>query len=637
MAASARFLRAFKRNRSLSPSPTRAFGVYRPCPRQHDGAASHNLDDVKLTAFTRYGVSLSSPQAYIQDAAVKAAKTTTKIDHSSSITADKCGTAQEGLMQMEQLSDEKIDKAGNGGSNFNVKMHGSNESNYNRRGSSGSNESNYNRRGSSGSNESNYNRRGSSGSGSNESNYNRHGSNESISNYKRRGSNLSNSSASNSGNDICVDNSSGRLECINNIYTESTNNTSSKSQNSAKSAKDQKEYQSGEWGPDIILYSAPSGSNSGNHSKNSGGPRRGRRPKRLLYKKKQKHVKLVHTPPAIMEQDGMCLLGAPILKRQRIGSFIYSEPKEKDKYQNDPDELCVDTGSRSIFASRSIKSLKKFKNLKILGRGGFGVVVTALYREKPVAVKVLKNCYNHKLKHRSLEGEELAMDLCHPHIVMTLAVVDVAQKHALVIMEVGGASNLHQIIHNKKTREAFSDTTIASITYQIASALQYCHSHYIAHLDVKPGNVLLSDNYHCKLADFGCARRIYDASDPSQLQPFSVSPVRGTVVYQAPEVLSGMVPTIKADIYALGVTLWQLLTRLAPFQGEHGHVVLYKVVARGFRPTLPSPKSEFDTRAIDLVQQCWAEQVFLRPSASSVQNHVQNHWTAAVCQCCSSM
>merc|ERR1719402_372467 len=103
----------------------------------------------------------------------------------------------------------------------------------------------------------NYNRRGSNDSNSN---YNRRGSNDSIFKHKRRGSsNLSNISSGS--NYICVDSSSGRLECVNNLYSESTN-SSSKSQNSTKSAKSLREYQSGEWGPDIILYSAPSGSNS---------------------------------------------------------------------------------------------------------------------------------------------------------------------------------------------------------------------------------------------------------------------------------------------------------------------------------------------------------------------------------------
>ena len=184
------------------------------------------------------------------------------------------------------------------------------------------------------------------------------------------------SSSGGSSNEICVDNSSGRMQCVHALTSSSNSGSGSRSQHSHKSARMCSEYKSGEF-PDIMLYSVPSSSNSGVSKRSSGGKKSFQ--KRLTERRMKKANKTKENSPVLMDIDE---IGCQDVKRQRVGSFVFREIPENEKERPSPEDLCVDTGSRSILETRSVKSLKKFKNLKILGKGGFGIVVTAVYHGK---------------------------------------------------------------------------------------------------------------------------------------------------------------------------------------------------------------------------------------------------------------
>ncbi|XP_069970153.1 serine/threonine-protein kinase mos-like [Penaeus vannamei] len=144
---------------------------------------------------------------------------------------------------------------------------------------------------------------------------------------------------------------------------------------------------------------------------------------------------------------------------------------------------------------------------------------------------------------------------------------------------------------------------------ELASGLTYLHAQGIVHRDVKPANALLDTGGRLRLADFGCS------SGPGRDEVAVI----GTVPYQAPEVLRGGMGCGRSDIFSLGVTAWHLITRRAPFEGLHHHVVLYQVTCLHHRPPhhiplSPSP-SLLEVLLARLASRCWAEEPKERPDA----------------------
>lgn len=153
--------------------------------------------------------------------------------------------------------------------------------------------------------------------------------------------------------------------------------------------------------------------------------------------------------------------------------------------------------------------------------------------------------------------------------------------------------------------------------------MSYIHDNHVAHLDLKPANVIITSRDNCKLADFGCCQVLDDEEDEARVSPPPRSCL-GTFAYRAPELLRGEPATTKADIFSFGVTLWQLLTRDAPYSGENQHVVIFGVVAYNVRPRLPKVGqrgrclSPEERCYVDLFCKCWNADPNLRPTAAAL-------------------
>ena len=154
--------------------------------------------------------------------------------------------------------------------------------------------------------------------------------------------------------------------------------------------------------------------------------------------------------------------------------------------------------------------------------------------------------------------------------------------------------------------------SVAQLSVSKATALQFIHQQGLVHLDLKPGNVLVTEEDQCKLADFGCCRVLDD-------KPASRSNLTGTYAYRAPELLKGQEPTAKADIFSFGICLWQMLTRKQPYGNENQHVVIFGVVAYQQRPELSEAISiGNDKQYVNLITQCWKPEARFRPAASDI-------------------
>ena len=208
------------------------------------------------------------------------------------------------------------------------------------------------------------------------------------------------------------------------------------------------------------------------------------------------------------------------------------------------------------------KELGHFKLIDPLGKGGMGQVFRALDTSlrRYVAVKVLRSGMpgasganaakaDHEIEVLLQEAVSQAR-VTHPNIV-TIYYVGKHEKSPFLAME---------LIHGKTVAELCADGPMAysqlySIAAQMTDALKFSHELDIIHGDIKPSNILVQQNGIAKLSDFGMARRASDTDRRS---------AGGTPNYLAPELMKGESPSIQSDMYALGVTLFEMTFQRLP-------------------------------------------------------------------------
>lgn len=200
-----------------------------------------------------------------------------------------------------------------------------------------------------------------------------------------------------------------------------------------------------------------------------------------------------------------------------------------------------------------------------LGLGGMSTVVAAFDRrlERRVAVKLLAEHLADDAQFVSRFRREAlaAAQLVHPNIVQVFDFGLDAQsgRHYIVMERVNGRSALELLREHGRLEPEFA----VDIIEQACRGLAEAHRHGVVHRDVKPANLLRSDDRLVKVADFGIARNLADESGITQ-----VGSVIGTASYLSPEQTLGERATSRSDIYALGVVAYQLLSGDLPYAAD---------------------------------------------------------------------
>jgi serine/threonine-protein kinase len=251
-----------------------------------------------------------------------------------------------------------------------------------------------------------------------------------------------------------------------------------------------------------------------------------------------------------------------------------------------------------------------------IARGAIGAVWRAIDRRtgEPVAVKVLRPEASAAadLVDGFLAEAEILSGLDHPHIVRARDVVIINGARALVMDLVSGQDLRHRL----RVDGPFSPASAAALAAQIADALDYVHRRGLVHGDVKPGNVLLpADGGPVRLADFGVARRVGDADGV----------VLATPEYVAPEVVAGDPPGPAADVYALGIALYELLCGRSPFRGGPSSEVL-----RRHAECVAVPPPGMPARLWSLIEACLQPHPRMRPSADALARQLRDARPALV-------
>ncbi|GAC1480330.1 MAG: hypothetical protein NVS2B12_35380 [Ktedonobacteraceae bacterium] len=237
---------------------------------------------------------------------------------------------------------------------------------------------------------------------------------------------------------------------------------------------------------------------------------------------------------------------------------------------------------------------------KLIGQGGMGSVYLARQArpQRNVAVKVLlpnlsmDSEGNQDFLARFRREADVIARLEHVNI---MPIYEYGEKDGLayLVMPYLTGGSLREVLSK---RGALPLETVATYIDQAAAALDYAHAHGVIHRDLKPANFLLHADGRLVLADFGIARIMDENSQGSTLT--GVGTLLGTPEYMAPEMARGEQIDYRADIYELGIVLFQMLTGHVPFTGGTPYAVVYKHVQETIpllRYSDPSIPSAVDT------------------------------------------
>lgn len=252
----------------------------------------------------------------------------------------------------------------------------------------------------------------------------------------------------------------------------------------------------------------------------------------------------------------------------------------------------------------------------VIGDGGFARVFLArdLTMGRKVALKFLNSemLLDHELLERFQREAQAAGALDHPNI---LAIFDmyISKEMAYIVMPYLPDGTLYARL--KKSPISLEEA--GYYLEQIASALDYAHSHNIIHRDIKPQNILLGTCNRAMLADFGFAKITQDPSVEAQTK------VMGTVHYIAPEQLQGKVSAY-TDQYGLGVALYQMLAGVVPFNGTQLAIIQNQLHDM---PPLLSRQPQLQNHKLELLDEIY--QVICKAMAKNPLQRYHNCMTLA--------
>lgn len=262
----------------------------------------------------------------------------------------------------------------------------------------------------------------------------------------------------------------------------------------------------------------------------------------------------------------------------------------------------------------------KYENIRFgpaIGEGSFGEVYAATLWSQPVAVKVMRmgSSEADKRYRKYLKEVSIMRSLRHPNIVEFMGISLVTQdpmKNSpatlCIVTELMPNGNLEDLLEKRN----ISWKRFFRFAKDIASGLNWLHHKGIIHRDLKPSNLLLTANYHVKIADFGLSHMRNTPSDESAFYSMC-----GTRCYIAPEVMQKNPYNHKADVFSFGVVLCEMIDGRYPFDTIDSRETssFNDAIISGIRPRVPE-KCPLELR--HLIELCWLEKSQDRPSMDEV-------------------
>ncbi|KAK8893187.1 hypothetical protein M9Y10_021602 [Tritrichomonas musculus] len=263
--------------------------------------------------------------------------------------------------------------------------------------------------------------------------------------------------------------------------------------------------------------------------------------------------------------------------------------------------------------------VSKYTEVKVLGKGSFGIAT--LVKDSNGVFYALKHIFNYSDDHQSAllyknEVENLAR-FDHPALIgfRGFALIDQDSKSAYILTEYCQKGELQGIIDKEsKGLSTLNNTQKFIIIYGIAFGMKILHENNTIHLDIKPENIFLNDEYEPKIADFGLSKKI----DKDTLYQ---SKTVGTPIFMAPEIHSDNKYSYAADVYAFAMLLYVFLTIEYPFSKITQMFQLALKVINGERPDFPIELPFFK----ELIINCWDQDPNKRPSFKEIVQRLNDY------------
>eukprot|EP00002_Diphylleia_rotans_P030361 TRINITY_DN6232_c0_g1_i2.p1 TRINITY_DN6232_c0_g1~~TRINITY_DN6232_c0_g1_i2.p1 ORF type:complete len:1685 (+),score=327.23 TRINITY_DN6232_c0_g1_i2:77-5131(+) len=273
------------------------------------------------------------------------------------------------------------------------------------------------------------------------------------------------------------------------------------------------------------------------------------------------------------------------------GFFVISGSLLYRKYKRRMDQVYAK--ERNLFKNISYKDLSFGAHL---GSGSFGDVYVGSWRGTEVAIKKLSVGKVTKDALAEFDREVSVMvELRHPNLVLYMAAC-VELPNLCIVSELMQKGSLYDALHDDGLN--IDIPMKLSFLLDAAKGMQYLHMSTppILHRDLKSPNMLLDGKWNLKISDFGLSGVALNKID-------DVPP--GTLLWMAPEVLRGDEYTTQADIYSFAIIMWEIFTRMEPYQGELAESVGIRVVTEGFRPDTKCVTEASDA-LIEIMESCWS-------------------------------
>jgi len=322
---------------------------------------------------------------------------------------------------------------------------------------------------------------------------------------------------------------------------------------------------------------------------------------------------------------------------QHLGLDETEPGAEEEKiFYDDPDPLGLlkepgnSETAEEIEARKQLQDLcewsiagNEIRFLERLGSGRSAKVYKGLYRDQEVAIKVLKPILDRKELHNFKCELDIMSSVHSPHVVQFYG--GCLQPKICLVMEYCSHGSLYHLFQRKELD--FNWTLFFRLALETVEGVLALHNHTptIVHRDLKSLNLLVNSDYSVKVCDFGLSRVVQSSQDESTL-----GKLRGTYAYSAPEVYKGEKYSSKADVFSLGIILWEGIARVftgeyqRPYK-EYNYRIDFQIIIQsakhGVRPKLGLDITPDSLRT--LITRCWNPLPGERPETAEVLHLLQ--------------